>query len=369
MINLNYELFHYLFDSIFCVDYSKYLLFTRIIWQGKKSKRRSKGANGFKSEDDNDVSISREADGTVHVRAPDSVVEEHVVRRDMRGLTGGDGTLPINYWSPKSHFIPIPQFYREPQPLPGLSPKPNPWLDVINTTRCNHGCEIAKKETRAYHVLYHLITGLNAGVDRVFGPVHDAKELEFRATSFTKTIIQNFDDIWYAFGKGKGREADSKDLATSLASIGTDCLLMEEDVNVEGKLKMAAAIAGMVHYIEEEITTNGRTLVDEMRKWKDVMGAGEREITSFFNKRINCGCLRARLEALKDCQKMGICDCCRESFELKKLMQCSKCRHVQVRKRDLCNLLYCISLGVPHPHCLAKYCSKLCQESHWSEHK
>jgi hypothetical protein len=180
------------------------------------------------------------------------------------------------------------------------------------------------------------------------------EELEFRATSFAKAVIQNFDDIWYR----EGCEVVSKDLATSLTSIGTDCLLMDGDVNEDGKLKMAAAIAGMVYHVENDYEMLGKTaFVDLVRKWKDVMGAGEREITSFFNKRTNCDCLRARLEVLKDCQKMGVCDCCLESFELKKLMQCSYCNFVQVRQM-MC-MIYRISFCASHSTLsLVMYCSK-----------
>jgi hypothetical protein len=197
------------------------------------------------------------------------------------------------------------------------------------------------------------------------GPVGDAGWLEVRATSFTKAIIQDFHNTW----EGEGREVASKDLATSLTSIGTDCLLMGGDVNEEGKLKMAAAIAIMVHHVENDFEMLGDTAFAVLvRKWKDIMDSGEREITSFFNKRTNCDCLKARLEVLKDCQKMGICDCCLESFELKKLMLCSHCNIIQVRQM-MC-MIYRISFCAPHSTLpIAKYCSEACQKSNWSKHK
>ena len=217
-----------------------------------------------------------------------------------------------------------------PLPPTGAGPLPNPRLDIKNSTNCNHGCEIATTGTKAHDILYNLITGLNAGVDGALGPVEDAEALKLRSIHFVKEFVNDFDEVW----GGRGVATDA--LGASLTSIGTDCLLME-GISQEGKLKMATAIAGMIYDIQKDYLldkedfTRGKTIIESIRKSKDIICAGERETVGFFSKKISCDCLKIKYKQLKKTQeKIGKCDNCAKTFELKQLKQCAKCKFVQV---------------------------------------
>ena len=206
-------------------------------------------------------------------------------------------------------------------PLPPAGALPNPHLGISNLTKCKHGCEIANAGTRAYDMLFQLITGLNAGVDGALGPVPDSRVLVFRVESFSK--FNAFDEIWI------DGSAESNLLAASLTSIGTDCLLMEGDINTEGQIKMAAAIAAMVQELESRRIRE--PVLESVRKRNDILDGGERDIVGFFNKRIKCDCLKDRHHELKITQeKTGKCDNCHISVPIKQLKQCSRCRFFQV---------------------------------------
>lgn len=210
--------------------------------------------------------------------------------------------------------------YHLPAPSPpAAGALPNPRILFKNTAGCNHGGEIAAIGPKVRSTLHLLIVGLNAAIERVLGTVEDASELNFRATSFTRSMMKgDFDEVYHG-------KKYSKELTSSLVSFGTDLLLMGGDINEEEKLKMAAAIAGMVREIE------GRPGWDTLRKRKDVLCAGERLVVSFFNKRTSCGCLQKKYEELKETQeKMIRCDVCKSSIELKQIMQCSRCKMAQV---------------------------------------
>jgi hypothetical protein len=82
--------------------------------------------------------------------------------------------------------------------------------------------------------------------------------------------------------------------------MGTDCLLIEGGINKEGQLKMAARIAGMVHEIEGRPRYMEIKIGNEsVRKEKDILGLGERDIVGFFNKRIGCDCLKYKHQVLR----------------------------------------------------------------------
>ena len=205
---------------------------------------------------------------------------------------------------------------------------PNPRLGLKNTTGCNHGCEIVTKG-RVNDILFLLVTGLNFAVDGALGAVESAADLELRAVRFAERITKKartfsfFEKIWCG---GDG----SDELVASLLSIGTDCLLIEGNISKEGKLKMATAITGIVQNLGP---LSGKTVeaVESLRKRLDVVNGGEREIVSFFHKRIRCDCLKSKYKLLKDTkEKMGKCDGCNNFFELKQLQLCGYCQYVQV---------------------------------------
>ena len=209
-------------------------------------------------------------------------------------------------------------------PLPPAGALPNPRLGIGNLTKCNHGCEVANAGTRAFDMLFQLITGLNAGVDGALGPVPDSRALMFRVKSFSK--FNEFDEIWI-----DGSAESNNLLAASLTSIGTDCLLMKGDINTEGRIKMAATIAAMIQDLENRRIGIGEPVLESVRKRNDILGGGERDIVGFFNNRIKCDCLKDRHHELKITQeKTGKCDNCHISVPIKQLKQCSQCRFVQV---------------------------------------
>lgn len=167
---------------------------------------------------------------------------------------------------------------------------------------------------------------MNIAADRILGPIGSPRELKFRAESHAKTMMKDFDDMWQSGG------ATSDKFISSLVSIGTDCLLIEDGVCVEGKLHMAAAIAGMIYDLGRNWSDNLELSAGEsVRKQYDIMNGGEMQIVGFFNRRTSCCCLKGKYERLKETQeKMGRCDNCMKLIELKKIMPCSKCRFVQV---------------------------------------
>ena len=209
-------------------------------------------------------------------------------------------------------------------PLPPAGALPNPRLGISNLTKCNHGCKIANAGTMAFDILFMLITGLNAGVDGALGPVPDSRLLHRRVKSFAK--FNAFEVLNYG-------SAESCSLTTSLTSIGTDCLLMKGDINTEGQEKIAAAIAALIIELEDSHSGIGKVAVSEsVRKMNDILDAGERDIVSFFNKRIKCDCLKDRYDELKLTQeKIGKCSNCHISVPMKQLKECSQCRFVQVK--------------------------------------
>lgn len=208
-------------------------------------------------------------------------------------------------------------------PLPPAGTLPNPQLGISNLTKCKHGCEISNEGSRAFDMLFQLITGLNAGVDGALGPVPDSRALLFRVKSFSK--FNEFDEIWI------DGSAESNLLAASLTSIGTDCLLMKGDINTEGRIKMAAAVAAMIQDLENRRIGIGEPILESVRKKNDILDGGERDIVGFFNNRIKCDCLKYRHHKLKITQeKTGKCDNCHISVPIKELKQCCQCRFVQV---------------------------------------
>ena len=127
------------------------------------------------------------------------------------------------------------------------------------------------------------------------------------------------------------------DLSSSLISLGVDVLLMDDaNVNAEGKVKMAGAIALLVADLNmrngvQALLEEGVTIHESRRKMKDLADSGERGVVNFFKKEVTCGCLTKKYKELKQTQeKVGRCDNCSKTLPLKQLLQCSQCKIVQV---------------------------------------
>lgn len=72
-------------------------------------------------------------------------------------------------------------------------------------------------------------------------------------------------------------------------------------------------------------------------------GGYDRDTFSFYNKRVDCSCLKQKYKASKSHPKVGVCSGCRNLFERKLLMVCSACR-------------------------VSQYCSEMCHVNSWPVH-
>jgi hypothetical protein len=185
-------------------------------------------------------------------------------------------------------------------------------------------------------MIHSIIVCLNMGIDGLLGPVNCPGELKFRTVGHAKELseehIRNFDEVW--FGNGD----ESKKLASGLTSIGTDCLLIDGGVDRDGKLKMAAALAGMIR----ELEIGGDATVEErIKKVDDTLFGSERQIVGFFKRRISCDCLTSKYKVLQESQqKIGKCYGCGKFFELEELKECSNCQLVQVSMKVSGRILF-----------------------------
>ncbi len=187
--------------------------------------------------------------------------------------------------------------------------------------------------------MYNLLRHSKQRGKTLFVQEGDGGELLY-LTAAKDDTMDEFADIWHDIAKLK--------MAISYClSKGTQDLL-------DGKLLShsdARKNATCVRYFQQHIAVELKQ-TQALFNWPkicDTRYADEHTLVKFFRKRIPCSCLNEKYEEVKHITKKGICnneECSTQSrwVDRSRTKYCSRCR------------------------CVA-YCSRECQEAHWSEHK
>mmetsp|Transcript_31478 Transcript_31478/g.53291 ORF Transcript_31478/g.53291 Transcript_31478/m.53291 type:complete len:279 (-) Transcript_31478:303-1139(-) len=127
-------------------------------------------------------------------------------------------------------------------------------------------------------------------------------------------------------------------------SVGTDHILNGRD----GAARTTVAVIIM---FEEFIafSVQKTQAVLHLQKLMEMLIADDHTLVSFFRKRITCSCLDKKHKEVKSIKKMGYCNNEKcplpdGKVERSKMLYCTRCRY-------------------------AYYCSRDCQETHWSDHR
>lgn len=151
--------------------------------------------------------------------------------------------------------------------------------------------------------------------------------------------------------KGLGVEfedkANRKDNLACLVSLGTKYVLcMDRDPSYWRRASIIAIFCVLLE-AEPEESAFSHDLNDEITAKTILDLAGDSyESVRFFSKRIECECLKSKLEELKHVPKVGMCSNanCRQTKRRREMMFCSRCMCFQ-------------------------YCSQSCQHLDWPTHR
>eukprot|EP00985_Skeletonema_marinoi_P027851 scaffold23452_cov80-Skeletonema_marinoi.AAC.1 len=136
-----------------------------------------------------------------------------------------------------------------------------------------------------------------------------------------------------------------KHILSYFSSVGTQQILDGDDD--------AARITSAVIVVFEEFIAskvNKTKAGVHTQKLLEMVNADDHTLVSFFRKRITCSCLDKKHKEVKSIKKMGYCN---------NVDQCP----LPGGKVERSNMLYCTRCSV------AYYCSRDCQETHWSDHR
>mmetsp|Transcript_9211 Transcript_9211/g.18519 ORF Transcript_9211/g.18519 Transcript_9211/m.18519 type:complete len:114 (+) Transcript_9211:288-629(+) len=86
-----------------------------------------------------------------------------------------------------------------------------------------------------------------------------------------------------------------------------------------------------------------------LQKLLEINSSDDHTLVSFYRKRITCSCLNEKYKEVKSIKKMGYCNN-------------EKCP-LPGGKVERSKMLYCTRCSVEY------YCSRDCQETHWSDHR
>mmetsp|Transcript_31473 Transcript_31473/g.53277 ORF Transcript_31473/g.53277 Transcript_31473/m.53277 type:complete len:283 (-) Transcript_31473:99-947(-) len=135
-----------------------------------------------------------------------------------------------------------------------------------------------------------------------------------------------------------------KHILSYFLSGGTDHILNGRD----GAARTTVAVIIM---FEEFIafSVQKTQAVLHLQKLMEMLIADDHTLVSFFRKRITCSCLDKKHKEVKSIKKMGYCNNEKcplpdGKVERSKMLYCTRCRY-------------------------AYYCSRDCQETHWSDHR
>ena len=134
-------------------------------------------------------------------------------------------------------------------------------------------------------------------------------------------------------------------LKACFASLATEYLLRGNDKDVI----MAEGLAITIVNIEQAEVGASYTFNRMVSISRDLDEGGQRTVTRFINKRINCDCLKQKCEQSKKLPKVGKCQNCWKQMERSKLFACNGCK-----------------VGI---HNLTQYCSIRCQTQNWQKHE
>ena len=134
-------------------------------------------------------------------------------------------------------------------------------------------------------------------------------------------------------------------LKACFASLATEYILRGNDKDVI----LAEGLAITIVNIEQAEIGASYTFNRMVSISRDLDEGGQRTVTRFINKRIECDCLKEKYDQSKKLPKLGLCQHCWKQVERSKLFACIGCKD-----------------GI---HNLTQYCSTRCQTQHWPKHK
>jgi hypothetical protein len=136
-----------------------------------------------------------------------------------------------------------------------------------------------------------------------------------------------------------------KQILSYFLSGGTDHILNGDD----GAARTTSAVIVMFEeFIAFRVHKTQAGL--HTQKMLEMVIADDHTLVSFFRKRISCTCLDKKHKEVKSIKKMGVCNNDKCPLPGRKVERRSK-------------MLYCTQCSIQY------YCSRDCQEAHWSKHK
>lgn len=193
-----------------------------------------------------------------------------------------------------------------------------------SANECNHGLPLLNSPVHGI-VDKQLITAF-ADAD-IQHPLRDVKQM------LVYMHGNGLSDVW--------RDADNRNMIKDqIVSFAVGYLVESQACDI----KLAICLAALVLSLEMENNydlSKGDTAIMA----QDLVDGGERELTKFFKKRIQCSCLDEKWKQVKKRQpKLGVCVHCNQQKRRSELMLCTRCRAGQ-------------------------YCSKECQLADVPRHK
>ena len=134
---------------------------------------------------------------------------------------------------------------------------------------------------------------------------------------------------------------------SSAASINPFCVAEGTKFILDGKSDDARLFGALALYMK------GATGIDELpdtQKILEMLDGDEHTLVQFFRKQLPCSCLDEKYKEVKSITKTGICynpECPSKMAVRSKMFRCTGC----INGHN------------------ASYCSRECQEVHWSHHK
>mmetsp|Transcript_31481 Transcript_31481/g.53300 ORF Transcript_31481/g.53300 Transcript_31481/m.53300 type:complete len:275 (-) Transcript_31481:168-992(-) len=135
-----------------------------------------------------------------------------------------------------------------------------------------------------------------------------------------------------------------KHILSYFSTVGTDHILNGDDDDAR---TTSAVIVVFEEFIASKVNKTKAGVCTQ--KLMEMVIADDHTLVSFFRKRITCSCLDKKHKEVKSIKKMGYCNNEKcplpdGKVERSKMLYCTRCRY-------------------------AYYCSRDCQETHWSDHR
>mmetsp|Transcript_31495 Transcript_31495/g.53346 ORF Transcript_31495/g.53346 Transcript_31495/m.53346 type:complete len:277 (-) Transcript_31495:301-1131(-) len=196
---------------------------------------------------------------------------------------------------------------------------------------CKHGFDPFPEGENCDRFVSLFLETFNAGIGN-----KDGKKID--------TMLEAVDAVDKKYPEVLYDSSKMKHILSYFLSGGTDHILNGRD----GAARTTVAVIIM---FEEFIafSVQKTQAVLHLQKLMEMLIADDHTLVSFFRKRITCSCLDKKHKEVKSIKKMGYCNNEKcplpdGKVERSKMLYCTRCRY-------------------------AYYCSRDCQETHWSDHR